>query len=152
MAVRSRHPSGFRRARTRMVSDGGTSIASGTPWSSSTRGIRIWPFHPPGRSITRSRSLPRRFRSNNTSASAAIPRTPEHSPEPGCPMNLVTWYDAAAYCRWLSEQEKVPPQEMCYPPVSDIRDGMRLPADYLQRTGYRLRPRKRQNLPAGRAR
>ncbi len=64
--------------------------------------------------------------------------SPEHSPAPDCPINVVTWYDAAAYCRWLSEREGVPAHQMCYPPVSDIKEGMQLPADYLKRTGYRL--------------
>src|SRR5262245_19507561 len=27
---------------------------------------------------------------------------------------------------------------MCYPPVDEIKEGMKLPADYLTRTGYRL--------------
>jgi formylglycine-generating enzyme required for sulfatase activity len=62
----------------------------------------------------------------------------EHSPTPDCPINVVTWYDAAAYCRWLSEQEKVANDEMCYPPIAEIKEGMRLPHDYLRRTGYRL--------------
>jgi serine/threonine protein kinase/formylglycine-generating enzyme required for sulfatase activity len=60
------------------------------------------------------------------------------SPEMTCPMNMITWYDAAAYCRWLSEQEGLPEEEMCYPPIEQIRNGMKLPADYLKRTGYRL--------------
>ena len=40
------------------------------------------------------------------------------SPTTNCPINCVTWYQAIAYCRWLSEQEEVrrrpdvlPPQE-----------------------------------------
>ena len=28
-----------------------------------------------------------------------------YSPEPTGPMNGVTWYEAAAYCNWLSQQE-----------------------------------------------
>ena len=63
---------------------------------------------------------------------------PEHSPKPECPINVVTWFDAAAYCRWLSDQEGLAEEEMCYPPIDEIREGMRLPRNYLQRTGYRL--------------
>jgi eukaryotic-like serine/threonine-protein kinase len=64
--------------------------------------------------------------------------SPEQSPDPDCPINVVTWYDAAAYCRWLSEREGLPEHEMCYPPINEIKEGMRLPGDYLKRTGYRL--------------
>ncbi len=65
-------------------------------------------------------------------------------PTPDCPANNVTWYLAAQYCRWLSEQEGVPEGQMVYPPVKvierckDSRAPLRLPADYLKRTGYRL--------------
>src|SRR5262249_40317797 len=54
------------------------------------------------------------------------------------PVNVVSWFDAAAYCRWLSEQEGIPDDQMCYPPIAEIKTGMKLPADYLTRTGYRL--------------
>ncbi|HXY37998.1 MAG TPA: SUMF1/EgtB/PvdO family nonheme iron enzyme, partial [Planctomycetaceae bacterium] len=59
-------------------------------------------------------------------------------PTQDCPVNFITWYDAALYCRWLSEREKIPESEMCYPPIEQIRPGMKLPANYLERTGYRL--------------
>ena len=48
------------------------------------------------------------------------------------------WYDAAAYCRWLSEQEGLPEEEMCYPPLEESDQGLVLPPDWLDRTGYRL--------------
>jgi formylglycine-generating enzyme required for sulfatase activity/serine/threonine protein kinase len=70
--------------------------------------------------------------------------TKRYSPDPGGPIIGVTWYEAAQYCRWLSEQEGVPEDQMCYPPVEVIeksKDGttsLKLPADYLSRTGYRL--------------
>ncbi len=62
----------------------------------------------------------------------------KYTPEPQCPIISLTWFNAAKYCRWLSEKEGIPEEEMCYPPVSQIQDGMKLPANYLQRTGYRL--------------
>jgi formylglycine-generating enzyme required for sulfatase activity len=56
----------------------------------------------------------------------------------------VSWYQAAMYCRWLSEREGLPESEMCYPEIGKIaqatrtRTPLRLPPDYLSRTGYRL--------------
>jgi len=64
--------------------------------------------------------------------------TERYAPEPDCPQTSVIWYGAAAYCRWLSEEEGLPEDQMCYPPVSEIKEGMRLPADCLSRSGYRL--------------
>jgi formylglycine-generating enzyme required for sulfatase activity len=58
--------------------------------------------------------------------------------EQDCPAVAVKWLDAARYCRLLSEQEGIADDQMCFPPVSEIRNGMTLPADYLERTGYRL--------------
>jgi formylglycine-generating enzyme required for sulfatase activity len=62
----------------------------------------------------------------------------QFSPTADCPMNNVSWFDAVSYCRWLSEQEGIPESQMCYPPLQEIKPGMRLSADCLQRTGYRL--------------
>ncbi|MHB8973099.1 MAG: bifunctional serine/threonine-protein kinase/formylglycine-generating enzyme family protein [Pirellulaceae bacterium] len=58
------------------------------------------------------------------------------SPEKTCPVNMVTWFEAARYCNWLSDREGVPATQWCYP--ADIQAGMELPADYVKRTGYRL--------------
>jgi formylglycine-generating enzyme required for sulfatase activity len=55
-----------------------------------------------------------------------------------CPVNNVSWIDAAKYCRWLSETEGIPENEMCYPPLDKIDRNMKLPDDWSQRTGYRL--------------
>src|SRR5262249_44964806 len=63
---------------------------------------------------------------------------PPYSHRDDCPVGIVTWYDAAAYCRWISEQEQIPENEMCYPPLREIKDGMVPFPNYLERTGYRL--------------
>jgi formylglycine-generating enzyme required for sulfatase activity len=59
------------------------------------------------------------------------------SPDDDGPAIAVTWYEAAMYCNWLSAREGLPRDEWVYP-VGVLGDGMRLPADYLRRTGYRL--------------
>jgi formylglycine-generating enzyme required for sulfatase activity len=70
--------------------------------------------------------------------------TEKYSPDPDGPMISLTWYLAAQYCRWLSEMELVPEKQMCYPSIAEIersKDGvtpLKLPPDYLKRTGYRL--------------
>jgi hypothetical protein len=52
-------------------------------------------------------------------------------------MNGVSWYHAAAYCNWLSRKENLPG---CYEPNDrgQYAEGMKIRADALQRTGYRL--------------
>ncbi len=57
-----------------------------------------------------------------------------------CPVNHLSWYDAEAYCNWLSEQEGLPKEEWCYLPNKEGKyaAGMRTVPDYLLRTGYRL--------------
>ncbi|MCB9922588.1 MAG: SUMF1/EgtB/PvdO family nonheme iron enzyme [Planctomycetaceae bacterium] len=60
------------------------------------------------------------------------------APDEQCPQIGLDWYDAARYCRWLSEQEGIPESQMCYPKLREIIPGMKLPSDYLHRTGYRL--------------
>jgi formylglycine-generating enzyme required for sulfatase activity len=72
----------------------------------------------------------------------------DYSPTPDCPGNSVSWYDAAAYCNWLSYGEGIPEKQWCYEPkkCKDVRDwspeaygeGMRLKEKYLSLKGYRL--------------
>ena len=45
-----------------------------------------------------------------------MPSNDQYSPDPKGPMNHVTWYHAAAYCNWLSEQEGLPKDQWCYLP------------------------------------
>jgi serine/threonine protein kinase/formylglycine-generating enzyme required for sulfatase activity len=62
------------------------------------------------------------------------------TPTVDCPVNVVTWYDAAAYCNWLSEQEGIPKDQWCYLPneAGQYADGMQMAPNYLKRKGYRL--------------
>ena len=62
------------------------------------------------------------------------------APTGDCPVNQVSWYDAAAYCNWLSKEEGIPKEQWCYVPNKDdeYADGMSMAPDYLTRTGYRL--------------
>ena len=61
----------------------------------------------------------------------------QYSPNPKGPMNNVSWYDAAAYCNWLSRKENLPE---CYEPNErgKYAAGMRIKADALKLSGYRL--------------
>lgn len=52
------------------------------------------------------------------------------------PQFATIWYDAAAYCNWLSKRDGIPHEQWVYP--DEIGPGMVMPADYLHRTGYRL--------------
>jgi len=64
----------------------------------------------------------------------------KYSPDPDCPIILVNWYLAAAYCNWLSEKEKIEPKEWCYD-IKKENGGMvaiKLREQYLKRKGYRL--------------
>jgi formylglycine-generating enzyme required for sulfatase activity len=67
-----------------------------------------------------------------------------YSPPPEAAITSVIWYEAAQFCRWLSEEEGFPEHEMPYPSVAVLekcKDGLtplRLPRDHLRRKGYRL--------------
>jgi serine/threonine protein kinase/formylglycine-generating enzyme required for sulfatase activity len=58
-------------------------------------------------------------------------------PTPSCPIGGVTWYGAAAYCNWLSEQDGIDKAEWCY--ETNLQAGVTaLKKDYLSLKGYRL--------------
>ncbi len=63
-----------------------------------------------------------------------------YSPDPQGPWIAPDWYSAAHYCNWLSEQEGLPKDQWCYLPkeAGAYAEGMSIPANVLERTGYRL--------------
>jgi hypothetical protein len=75
---------------------------------------------------------------------------PEDVPpaDPDLPKSAVNWFDAAAYCNWLSEQEGIIKDQWCYLPNTDgmYGPGMRLAPDHLLRTGYRLQTMEEWNF------
>ena len=66
------------------------------------------------------------------------------------PINSVSWYLAAEYCNWLSEQEGLPPQEWCYEPNAQkqFAEGMKLKADYLHGAVIACRQKRNGSTPA----
>jgi formylglycine-generating enzyme required for sulfatase activity len=64
----------------------------------------------------------------------------QRAPTEDCPVHSTSWYDAAAYCNWLSEQEGIGKGQWCYEPnpQGEYSQGMKLKANYLSLIGYRL--------------
>jgi serine/threonine protein kinase/formylglycine-generating enzyme required for sulfatase activity len=68
------------------------------------------------------------------------PYSKEYARTEDCPVNAVSWYDAAEYCNWLSKQEGIPEDQWCYLPNKSGKyaEGMKLAAGWQDRSGYRL--------------
>ncbi|MFI5460669.1 MAG: SUMF1/EgtB/PvdO family nonheme iron enzyme [Isosphaerales bacterium] len=63
-----------------------------------------------------------------------------YSPGAEGPCLTASWYSAAAYCNWLSKQEGLSNDQLCYEPnaAGAFAEGMRIPPDALDHSGYRL--------------
>jgi formylglycine-generating enzyme required for sulfatase activity len=59
---------------------------------------------------------------------------------PDCPQTFVSWYDATAYCNWLSAKAGIPQEQWCYVPNQEgqYAAGMKVADDIIARSGYRL--------------
>jgi formylglycine-generating enzyme required for sulfatase activity len=56
-------------------------------------------------------------------------------PDPTCPIEGVDWYEAAAYCNWLSKEEGIPEGQWCYEIKGTVT---KFKENYLRLSGYRL--------------
>ncbi|MCP4887000.1 MAG: SUMF1/EgtB/PvdO family nonheme iron enzyme [Planctomycetaceae bacterium] len=56
------------------------------------------------------------------------------------PMIAMVWFEAAWYCNWLSEQEKIPQDQWCYEPneKGEYGPGMKTKDNFWNLSGYRL--------------
>jgi serine/threonine protein kinase/formylglycine-generating enzyme required for sulfatase activity len=64
----------------------------------------------------------------------------DKAPTPDCPINSVSWFDAAEYCNYLSDRDGIPKDQWCYLPNGEGKFGpeMKIAPAYLELTGYRL--------------
>jgi formylglycine-generating enzyme required for sulfatase activity len=81
-----------------------------------------------------------RFTKENSRFRLAESYLNKYSPDPRGPIIGVSWFDAAAYCDWLSKQEGLPQHQWCYLQNERVEYEAQkiIPAVALKRPGYRL--------------
>jgi formylglycine-generating enzyme required for sulfatase activity len=60
----------------------------------------------------------------------------QYAPTVDCPVMMISWHDAAAYCNWVSKAEGIAEGQWCY--KQKEKGAYEPAANHLQRTGYRL--------------
>jgi serine/threonine protein kinase/formylglycine-generating enzyme required for sulfatase activity len=81
-----------------------------------------------------------RFRNDlGITGSQALQENQRNSPVTESAVRL-GFYEAAAYCNWLSEREGIAESEWCYEPNDQgtMDEGMRIVSDHLERSGYQI--------------
>ncbi|MDA1229610.1 MAG: SUMF1/EgtB/PvdO family nonheme iron enzyme [Planctomycetota bacterium] len=65
---------------------------------------------------------------------------PSLAPTEDCPVHHVTWYEAASYCNWLSQQEGILEDQWVYEPNGEgqYAEDMKIKENAEELTGYRL--------------
>jgi formylglycine-generating enzyme required for sulfatase activity len=58
------------------------------------------------------------------------------APSQDCPVHMISWYDAAEYCNWLSARDDIPESEWCY--RRNQKGDLDLVNGFADRLGYRL--------------
>ncbi|HEV3025507.1 MAG TPA: SUMF1/EgtB/PvdO family nonheme iron enzyme, partial [Pirellulales bacterium] len=58
------------------------------------------------------------------------------APNGDCPINQISWYEAAEYCNWLSDQEGLPKDQWCY--VNSDGATVKAKERFWELSGYRL--------------
>ena len=56
------------------------------------------------------------------------------TPESSCPVSEITWHEGAAFCKWLSERERLPPEQFAIEPTAGSRPDTHVK---FERFGYR---------------
>lgn len=99
-----------------------------------------------GPSVALRIDAPTLFSATETTVDHFLEFRPEHpcdrraAQSGDCPINLVSWYDAAAYCEWLGDRAGIPADQRCYLPNDDgiFGPGMRIRGGAVRLAGYRL--------------
>ncbi|MCY2964428.1 MAG: SUMF1/EgtB/PvdO family nonheme iron enzyme [Planctomycetota bacterium] len=66
------------------------------------------------------------------------PGLKEFTSNDNCPVNGISWYNAAAYCNWLSDLEGLEPCYQPNPQSKKYEEGMSIVANFREKSGYRL--------------
>jgi serine/threonine protein kinase/formylglycine-generating enzyme required for sulfatase activity len=122
-----------------IVVPGPTQFLMGSPGANGAEQLHSQPIRR-SFSIASRETTVEQFRRFLDDTAAVRPPSDQEAPLPDLPQTAVTWYEAAAYCNWLSKVEGIPADQWCYlpNPAGHYAMGMKLAPHALDRRGYRL--------------